>query len=148
MKKPVSTLLALLALFASSNAFAAGGISCAAKAKGLSFELNSGVTHGMGAPLFNFSSSLQAELGENGRVVSINHKFGKAVQYWNDAKSLNLVLYSEAPAEAKSYWYTKITITTQEINGGETKGNLALVHHDVKRKFEGKMDVEVTCSRE
>jgi hypothetical protein len=86
------TLPILLCTF--SSAWASGGLWCDVDDDKVKIAISSGMTHGMGAPLFNFDASIEvkdARVADDVRKTSYSH----ATQYWLDGETLNLLLYWE-----------------------------------------------------
>lgn len=112
-------------------ALASGGFSCEAKDDAASFLLESGVTHGMGGPAFNFRGTIDItakDVPDDLRKMSFAQE--NLAQYWLDGKELRLVVYREREAE-KPHGYVELTILTSTTEEGSTEGTYALSVYDV-----------------
>lgn len=75
-------------------AAAAGGLRCDVDDDAVTIAVASGVTHGMGSPLFDFKATIEIKdtsLEDDMRRTS----YGHATQYWLDGEALNLLVYWE-----------------------------------------------------
>lgn len=112
-------------------AAASGGLDCTAKDKKVEFELNGGVTRGMGSPIFSFQGtvtindkSVAADLRETS--FSMEH----VAQYWLDDKDLRLDLYRERSGD-KPHGYVELVLYTRpQGDEGEYKGTYEVVVYD------------------
>jgi hypothetical protein len=105
----------------SSSAFASGGLSCEVADANLKLTAESGVTHGMGGPFFNFKASaeiLNAAVHPDLKALILDDKL---VHHWLDGKTLKLSFYQET-AEDKPHAYVDITIDTQSDEEGNYNG--------------------------
>lgn len=89
-------LSGLFLVAAALPAVASGGLSCTAEDKSIRFNVEAGITSGMGGPTFN----LRGQLDILDKVVAEDLRsitFGDAdrPQYWLDDKELRLLLYKE-----------------------------------------------------
>lgn len=90
-------------LFACSAASAAGGLDCDAKDKKVAFNVQAGITHGMGGAIFSFQGRVEikdkssaADLRKTS--VSMEH----VAQYWLDEKDLRLASTVSALAASRT----------------------------------------------
>jgi len=123
-------MMAVLSSVAGS-ALASGGFSCEAKDSAASFLLESGVTHGMGGPSFNFRGTIDItakDVPDDLRKMSFAQE--NLAQYWLDGKELRLVVYREREAD-KPHGYVELTILTKTTEEGSTEGTYALSVYDV-----------------
>jgi len=125
-----AVLPVVLLLLAATPALASGGLSCEAKGKGAKITVESGVTHGMGGPVFNFrgssefaSKKVEADLGK------LAYTDEHLAQYWLDGKELRLLLYRERDGD-KPHGYVEITIRTKAGEEGTYAGNYELTAFD------------------
>jgi len=82
MKLP---LILFLSVCATTPALASGGLSCEAKGKQATLQVESGVTRGMGSPLFNFRGSAQIAaraVAPDLRKIAFSQE--NVAQYWLD----------------------------------------------------------------
>ncbi len=125
-------LLASCALFLlSGNALAMGGLWCNVDDKPAKIDINSGLTRGMGSPLYEFKGSItidDAQVPEDLRKVDFGPE--QVPQFWLDRTTLNLLLYREREGD-KPHGYVEVTIKTQ------SKGD------DDEGTFEGTYEVQV-----
>jgi hypothetical protein len=107
-------LLLLVGMFAfSSGAHASGGFGCDADDGNVSFLFESGVTRGMGSPVFNFRGSVDIksqEVAEDLRKVEFDG--AHLAQYWSEDGQLNLVIYREREGD-KPHGYVQVVIRTK-----------------------------------
>ena len=108
-------LLAACAIFfLSGAAMASGGLSCDSEADAPArILIESGMTRGMGSPLFNFKGSVaiaDTSVAQDLRKMEFGQEH--VPQYWLDRTSLNLLLYRERVGD-KPHGYVEITIQTQ-----------------------------------
>src|SRR5262245_12517196 len=107
-----STIAFAVLLSAVTSASASGGISCNAEDQSAKFVIESGVTHGLGGPLFNFRATLEIvdkNVAKDLRRIEFSQS--QVPQYWLDNKSLKLLLYYER-ANDKPFGSIELTIET------------------------------------
>lgn len=107
--------IAAAAIFAlaASPSFASGGLSCTGDDDKVKFQIESGVTSGMGGPVFNFRGTveiLDTSVAEDLRRLEFAREH--LPQYWLDNKRLSLHLYRERDAD-KPHGYVDLVIETQ-----------------------------------
>lgn len=93
-----------------SPALASGGLWCNAEDDKVKIDINSGMTRGMGAPLFDFEATVEIRdeaLDEDVRKTS----YGYATQYWLDGERLNLLVYWEREGDGE-FASVETTLTT------------------------------------
>lgn len=129
-------------------AFASGGLSCEAEDGSAKIAVESGVTRGMGSPVFNFRGSAEVSdktIAEDLRTTTFTDEH--LAQYWLDSEDLRLVLYREREGD-KPHGYVEITVLTKaEGDEGSYAGTYALTVFDGTGddpegktvKFEGKI---------
>jgi hypothetical protein len=126
-------LAVVAGLFAGAiPAAASGGLSCNVEDQSVKIVLESGVTRGMGSPVFNFAGSL--EILDKTVVEDLRKSEFKdehLAQYWLDYKSLKLLLYRERAGD-KPHGYVELTIETQAGDEENTyNGSYKLVVFDM-----------------
>jgi len=127
MRRELFLLLGILAI--SSNAHASGGFGCDADDKNVSFLFESGVTRGMGSPVFNFRGAVEIKAKEVAADLR-NVEFDGAhlAQYWSEDGQLNLVIYREREGD-KPHGYVQVVIRTKGDEEG-MKGRYELTVFD------------------
>lgn len=107
------SIVTLAGLILAGSAHASGGFGCDADDKNVSFLFESGVTRGMGSPVFNFRGSVDiksrdiaADLGK------VEFDGAHLAQYWSEDGQLNLVIYREREGD-KPHGYVQIVIRTK-----------------------------------
>ena len=113
-----------------SPALASGGLWCDVDDDKAKIAINSGMTRGMGSPLFSFEATVELKdqaVAEDLRSV----KFGHATQYWLDGDTLNLLLYWEREGD-KEFGSVEATFMTQyaDDDEGTYDGEYAITVHD------------------
>ena len=124
-------LITALALFCSAGAaFASGGIWCSADDKAAKFEVEAGVTRGMGGPTFNFRGDLEI-LGrpDGDSLRKTVFEDSNLTQYWLDDKELRLNIYREHEA-AQRFNSVELTILTKTTDEGVYDGQYTLAIYD------------------
>ncbi len=147
-----AVILLISAVLTAGPAAASGGFSCSAEDEAVSIEVNGGVTHGMGSPVF----SLQGEIGIRDDAVAEdlrNTGFERAhlAQYWLDGSELRLVLYREREGD-KPHGYAELTVKTVS-EGGAFAGDYTLEMFDMTGATSGEgrtktFDGKISCSVE
>lgn len=114
----------LSTLLACGPAIASGGLECTSDGDGVSFEVNGGVSRGMGSVLFSFDARL--DIRDDGIAPDLAQtKFQRdhVAQYWMDADDLRLRLYRERDG-ALPHGYVELVIEAVS-SGGENAGSYA-----------------------
>ena len=120
MRRITIALLPFLVLV--TGAQASGGFGCDAKDENVEFLFESGVTRGMGSPVFNFRGTVEIKAKEVADDLR-NMEFDGAhlAQYWSEDGQLNLVIYREREGD-KPHGYVQVVIRTkgdeEGLNGG------------------------------
>ena len=112
-------------------AAASGGLDCTAKDRKVAFQLDAGITRGMGSPIFSFDGKIEikdkavaADLRET--VFRQDH----VAQYWLDGKELRLDLYREREG-SKPHGYVELVLYTKtKGDEGEYAGTYELMVYD------------------
>ena len=120
-----------LGLFLSAGtAFATGGIWCSVDDAAVKFQVDAGVTTGMGGPTFNFRGDLEIKARPDGDEL---HKTvfedSNLTQYWLDDKELRLNIYHEHQV-ANTYSSVELTILTKASDEGVYDGQYKLAVYD------------------
>lgn len=90
---------ALVLSLLSAPAFASGGLSCDVADDAVTITIQSGITHGLGSPLFNFRGEIEIRQGAVGdRLRRTTFEREHVPQYWIDDDGLRLRLYRETEA--------------------------------------------------
>jgi hypothetical protein len=147
------SIIAAAALLSAANvAAASGGLWCDVEDKAVRIAINSGVTRGMGGPIFNFAGKLEildSSVTENLRKAEFDS--AHVPQYWLDGKELRLLLYREREAD-KPFGSVELTILTKADDEGSYAGRYALqVYDNVDGSPEGKswnFEGEISCGAE
>ena len=104
-------IMAVVFLATTGSAAASGGLSCDIEDQSARISVASGVTRGMGSPVFNFKAAL--EILDKGVTEDLRKaEFDNATQYWLDGENLRLVLYRERAGD-KPHGHVELTILTQ-----------------------------------
>lgn len=117
-------------LLSAGTAFATGGIWCSAEDAAVKFEVEAGVTRGMGRPTFNFRGDLEI-LGrpvDDGLRKTV-FEDSNLTQYWLDGKELRLLVYREHEV-ANTYSSVELTILTKASEEGVYDGRYSLAIYD------------------
>lgn len=129
-------------------AAASGGIGCTAEDKKVVFEVNAGVTRGMGSPIFSFDGKV--EVKDNSVAADLRKtefKMDHVAQYWLDGKDLRLDLYREREGD-KAHGYVELVLYTKpKGDEGEYAGTYEISVYDTvgegaeakEAKFKGKV---------
>jgi hypothetical protein len=117
-------------LLSAGAAFASGGIWCSADDKAANFEVEAGVTRGMGGPTFNFRGNLEI-LGrpDGDSLRKTVFEDSNLTQYWLDDKELRLNIYHEHEV-AQHINSVELTILTKTTDEGVYDGNYTLSIYD------------------
>ncbi|MBL8581744.1 MAG: hypothetical protein JNL61_05880 [Rhizobiaceae bacterium] len=110
---------------------ASGGLNCEAKDKAAELSISSGITRGMGSPLFNFNGDVRVA-GKKVAADLARTTFGDdhVAQYWLDGEDLRLVLYRERDA-GKPHGYVEVTILANAAGEENTfAGDYAITIYD------------------
>jgi hypothetical protein len=146
------SIIAIAAFVSAANTTAAsGGLSCDVEDKSVRVSIASGVTHGMGSPIFNFAGKLEV-LDKTVAEDLQKAEFSDAhvAQYWLDEQNLRLLLYREREGD-KPHGYVELLIQTQAgDNEGLYGGSYKMTVFDTTgdTSAEGKTvtaDGEVSC---
>ena len=112
-----------------SPAFASGGLWCDVDADKVKIAISSGMTRGMGSPLFNFEATVEiedSELADDVRRTS----YGHATQYWLDGETLNLLVYWEREGDGEFASVEATVMTRFSDDEGSYDGDYAITVHD------------------
>jgi hypothetical protein len=118
------------ALVAAGPAHASGGLWCDNVGGPVKINIQSGVTRGMGFPVFDFRASSEvddATIGEDLRKIAFDG--AHLPQYWSHGEDLNMVLYRERDTEV--FGSVEITILTKAAGDDiEYNGTYSYTAHD------------------
>ena len=115
-------IMLLLAVLAYQPAFASGGVHCSADADGVAFDVEGGVSRGMGAALFSFEGKLEiADMPVASDLARMAFAREHVAQYWLDGEDLRLLLYREREGD-KPHGHVELTIETKTPPGGDGEG--------------------------
>ncbi len=111
MRRITIALMSLLPL--TSGAAASGGFGCDAKDGKVEFLFESGMTRGMGSPVFNFRGSVDIKSKDVAADLrQMEFDGGHLAQYWSEDGQLNLVIYREREGD-KPHGYVQVVIRTK-----------------------------------
>jgi len=120
------SIAAAILLLASAPAQASGGLWCDASDKSATIAINSGATHGLGGPLFNFAATVGVlDPSVPADLRSTSFETAHVPQYWLDASELRLLLYRERAAE-KQHGYVELTVLAKADDEGAYNGRYTL----------------------
>jgi hypothetical protein len=143
-------ILAGLLVTSAGPAFASGGLSCETEGAPAKIEIRSGVTRGMGDPVFDFRAS--AEISDNSVAEDLrktDFEGAHLPQYWMDGQDLRLVLYREREGDMP-HGYIQITIRAQASGDeGTFAGSYELTAFDMTGATDGEgktVDLEGSIS--
>jgi len=127
LRKPAIAIIAVLA--SGVGAHASGGFGCDAEDKNVSFLFESGMTRGMGSPVFNFRGTAEIKAEEvAGDLRKTGFDGAHLAQYWSEDGQLNLVIYREREGD-KPHGYVQFVIRTKGDEEGY-KGRYELTVFD------------------
>ncbi len=127
MAKTLAIMVSMLAL---ADARASGGILCTADDAFVAITIESGVTRGMGSPVFNFRAiSVIRDDAVSGDLRNTAYAGEHLAQYWLDGEELRLLLYREREEGAHGYVQIEVRTTTDEE--GLYKGSYGLTVFDM-----------------
>lgn len=125
------TIMCVAMLLSSADAaFASGGIWCSTEDPAATFEVEAGVTRGMGGPTFNFRGNLEIPsrpAGDSLRKTVFENS--NLTQYWLDGKELRLNIYREHEV-AQKINSVELTILTKTSDEGVYDGSYTLAVYD------------------
>jgi hypothetical protein len=118
------------ALISAAPVHASGGLWCDNVGGPVKISIQSGVTRGMGFPVFDFRASSEvddATVGDDLRKISFEG--AHLPQYWFHGENLNMVLYRERDTEI--FGSVEITILTKAAGDDiEHKGTYSFTAYD------------------
>lgn len=124
-------MTAMSILLAAGPAVASGGLSCGAKDEAVKLTIESGVTRGMGSPVFDFRGEI--EILDNAVAQDLRKmSFDKAhlAQYWLDGEELRLIVYREREAD-KPHGYVEVMVKTKSGDEGDYIGQYSVTVFDM-----------------
>jgi hypothetical protein len=129
-KEMRAIICAIVLLSSAGAAFATGGIWCSADDTAVKFQVDAGVTTGMGGPTFNFRGDLEIlgrPVGDDLRKTVF--KDSDLTQYWLDNKELRLNIYREHEL-VNTYSSVELTILTKASDEGVYDGRYKLAIYE------------------
>ena len=117
MRLSAVTILAslVLALSPLGEARASGGMFCSVEDDFAVVTIESGVTRGMGGPVFNFrATSFIRDDAVAGDLRNTSYDGEHLAQYWLDGEELRLLLYRERAEGAHGYVQIELRTTADE----------------------------------
>lgn len=125
------TIICVTMLFLSAGpAAATGGIWCSVDDAAVKFQVDAGVTTGMGGPTFNFRGDLEIKARPVGdQLRKTVFEGSNLTQYWLDNKELRLNIYHEQEV-AKTFSSVELTILTRASDEGIYDGEYKLAVYD------------------
>lgn len=123
-------ICAVMLVLSSTAAFASGGIWCSADDAAVKFQLDAGVTNGLGSPTFNFRGDLEIlgrPVGDDLRKTVFENS--DLTQYWLDDRDLRLLVYREHEV-SKMFNSVELTILTKAKEEGVYDGQYTLAVYD------------------
>ena len=152
-----SRLRILLATFAVTApaipAEASGGMWCTIDDANLKMTIESGVTHGMGGPLFNFKASAEVLMKDVAPDFAKLMLDGNLVHSWIDKDETRLLLYTERQGD-KPFGSIEIIIETMgDRDEGDIPGKYEVSYFEAelqKGEADGyiRLTGDVTCGGE
>lgn len=133
MRPTAAAVLAAAALLATAatDAAASGGLSCTADDAFAAITIESGVTHGMGSPVFNFrATSVLRDDTVAGDLREMAYEGEHLAQYWLDGEELRMVLYRERIEGA--HGFVQIEVRTIVDGEGLYRGSYDLAVFDME----------------
>lgn len=124
-------VLLMSILLAAGPAGASGGLSCGAKDEAVRLAIDSGVTRGMGSPVFNFRGEIEIfdkAIAEDLRKMSF--EASHLAQYWLDGEELRMIVYREREGD-KPQGYVEVMVKTKSRDDGEYVGQYAVTVFDM-----------------
>jgi hypothetical protein len=109
---------------------ASGGLSCTSEDAFAVITIESGVTRGMGGPVFNFrATSVIRDDAVAGDLRNMAYEGEHLAQYWLDGEELRMLLYRERAEGA--HGYVQIEVRTRSAEEGLYEGSYTLTGLDM-----------------
>lgn len=109
---------------------ASGGLSCTSEDAFAVITIESGVTRGMGGPVFNFrATSVIRDDAVAGDLRNMAYDGEHLAQYWLDGEELRMLLYRERAEGA--HGYVQIEVRTSSAEEGLYEGSYTLTGLDM-----------------
>ncbi len=133
--------------------FASGGLWCTADDAKVKFEVESGITRGLGNPLFNFRGELEIldkAVADDLRKTKFD--INNLTQHWLDADELKMVLYWERTSEMP-FGLVDLLIETKSVDEATYEGKYTLTVSDMNGDTTGEgktftFDGKASCGAE
>ncbi|QKC80527.1 hypothetical protein [Mesorhizobium sp. NZP2077] len=117
-------------LLSAGSAAATGGIWCSVDDAAVKFQVDAGVTTGLGSPTFNFRGDAEIKARPvDDQLRKTTFENYNLTQYWLDAKELRLNIYHEQEV-AKRFSSVELTILTKASDEGVYDGEYKLAVYD------------------
>ncbi|RUX21207.1 hypothetical protein EOA27_06615 [Mesorhizobium sp. M2A.F.Ca.ET.037.01.1.1] len=125
------TVLCGAVLLASVNGgFASGALWCSVDDAKVAFQLDAGVTRGLGGPTFNFRGDLEIKARPaTDSLRKTVFEDQNLTQYWLDGEELRLLVYREHEAK-DTYRSVELTILTKASDESTYDGRYTLAVYD------------------
>lgn len=125
------TIICGTMLFLSAGSAAAtGGIWCSVDDAAVKFQVDAGVTTGLGNPTFNFRGDVEIKARPvDDQLRKTTFENSNLTQYWLDAKELRLNIYREQEV-AKRFSSVELMILTRASDEGVYDGDYKLAVYD------------------
>lgn len=146
-------LLSTILVSTLSPAFASGGLWCEADDAKVKLSIDSGITRGMGNPLFNFRGALEIKdkaVAEDLRTSAF--EIGNLTQHWLDGKEMKLQLFRERGGDGP-VGEIDLLIETRMVDEGSYEGTYSVRVSDMTGDTSGEGKVseyngKASCSAE
>lgn len=136
MRAVLLPFLLAAGIVSTGEAQASGGIGCEGRAGKTKFSIQSGVTRGMGSPVFQFAGTIETTekaIQPDLRKVRLNDD--QLAQYWLDGKELRMVLYKERATG--DHGYVELTMLTKSVGEGSYAGRFDILYYETKGDASG-----------
>ena len=141
--------IALSSTVLSTPAHASGGLWCGNEGGPVKISIESGVTRGMGFPVFNFRASAEVDdqsIGADLRKITFDG--GNLPQYWSEDDELKMVLYRER--DGGTFGSVQIIVRTKMADdAAEYQGTYSYVAQDAGGQGSSlELSGEISCGME
>lgn len=149
MRAMIMPVVMAMGLAMPGEATASGGLGCEGDAGKAKFTIESGVTRGMGSPVFQFRGQIETTdraIQPDLRKVAVTGEH--LAQYWLDGEELRMVLYRERAQG--DHGYVELTVLTRTDGEGGYSGRFEIVYFETAGDTSGegktiKAGGEATC---
>lgn len=118
-------------LLAAGPAVASGGLTCGAKDGAVKLTIESGVTRGMGSPVFDLRGEI--EIFDKAVATDLRRtsfEGSHLAQYWLDGEELRMIVYREREPD-KPHGYVEVIIKTKSGEDGDYIGQYSVTVFDM-----------------